>query len=70
MVNLLEYVNVADSEESEKGIVDGLRESGLVEGRDFEMTIRNAQAGAGRSSAAHKQDLYRASRSISKNMAR
>ena len=43
VVNLLEYVNVADSEESEKGIVDGLRESGLVEGRDFEMTIRNAQ---------------------------
>ena len=42
-VNLLEYVNVADSEESEKGIEDGLRESGLVEGRDFEMTIRNAQ---------------------------
>jgi hypothetical protein len=43
VVNLLEYVNVANSEESEKGIVDGLRESGLVEGRDFEMTIRNAQ---------------------------
>ena len=42
-VNLLEYVNMADSEESEKGIVDGLREAGLVEGRDFEMTIRNAQ---------------------------
>jgi ABC-type uncharacterized transport system substrate-binding protein len=34
---------VADSEDSEKGIVDGLREAGLVEGRDFEMTIRNAQ---------------------------
>jgi len=43
VVNLLEYVNVADSEESEKGIVEGLRESGLVEGRDFELTIRNAQ---------------------------
>lgn len=43
VVNLLEYVNVQDSEESEKGIVDGLREAGLVEGRDFEMTIRNAQ---------------------------
>jgi ABC-type uncharacterized transport system substrate-binding protein len=42
-VCLLEYVNVADSEDSEKGIVDGLREAGLVEGRDFEMTIRNAQ---------------------------
>jgi ABC-type uncharacterized transport system substrate-binding protein len=43
VINLLEYVNVADSEESEKGILDGLREAGLVEGRDFEMTIRNAQ---------------------------
>ena len=43
VVNLLEYVNVDDSEESEKGIVDGLREAGLVEGRDYEMTIRNAQ---------------------------
>ncbi len=43
VVNLLEYVNVEDSEESEKGIMEGLRETGLVEGRDFEMTIRNAQ---------------------------
>jgi ABC-type uncharacterized transport system substrate-binding protein len=42
-VNLLEYVNTADSEESERGIIEGLRESGFVEGRDFEMTIRNAQ---------------------------
>lgn len=43
VVNLLEYVNVADSEEAEKGIMDGLRQSGLVEGRDYEMTVRNAQ---------------------------
>ena len=43
VVNLLEYVNVEDSEESEKGIVEGFRESGLVEGRDYEMTVRNAQ---------------------------
>ncbi len=42
-INLLEYVNVADSEESEQGILDGLKKAGLVEGRDFEMTIRNAQ---------------------------
>ncbi len=42
-VNLLEYVNVGDSEEAEKGIMDGLRQTGLVEGRDYEMTIRNAQ---------------------------
>ncbi len=43
VVNLLEYVNVEDSEQSEKGILDGLRESGLVEGCDYEMTVRNAQ---------------------------
>ncbi len=43
VVNLLEYVNVGDSEESEKGIVDGLQRAGLVEGRDYEITIRNAQ---------------------------
>ncbi len=42
-INLLEYVNVADTEESEKGILAGLRQAGLVEGRDFEITIRNAQ---------------------------
>ena len=42
-VNLLEYVNVGDSEESEKGIMDGLRKAGLVEGRDYEITVRNAQ---------------------------
>lgn len=43
VVNLLEYVNVGDSEESEKGIVEGLRTSGLVQGRDYDITIRNAQ---------------------------
>ncbi len=43
VIYLLEYVNVADSEESEEGILDGLREAGLVAGRDFDMVIRNAQ---------------------------
>lgn len=42
-INLLDYVNVEDSEEAQKGFLDGLRNSGLVEGRDFEMTIRGAQ---------------------------
>jgi ABC-type uncharacterized transport system substrate-binding protein len=42
-INLLEYVNVNDSEESEKGIVDGLRQAGLVAGHDYDLTIRNAQ---------------------------
>jgi ABC-type uncharacterized transport system substrate-binding protein len=43
VVNLLEYVNVGDSEESEKGIMEGLHKAGLVEGRDYEITVRNAQ---------------------------
>jgi len=42
-VSLLEYVNAEDSEEAEKGIMQGLRDAGLVEGRDFVITIRNAQ---------------------------
>jgi len=42
-INLLDYVNVEDSEESQKGILDGLRRSGLVEGRDYRVTIRSAQ---------------------------
>lgn len=43
VINLLEYVNVEDSEESQRGILDGLRKAGLVEGRDYQITIRNAQ---------------------------
>lgn len=43
VVNLLEYVNVGDSEESEKGIMNGLQKAGLIEGRDYEITVRNAQ---------------------------
>jgi ABC-type uncharacterized transport system substrate-binding protein len=42
-VNLIELVQTLDLEEAEKGVLDGLKESGLVEGRDFEKTIRNAQ---------------------------
>lgn len=42
-LDLLEFVNVLDVEEAERGIRAGLREAGLVEGRDFELTVRNAQ---------------------------
>jgi ABC-type uncharacterized transport system substrate-binding protein len=42
-IDVLEYVNVLDVEEGEKGIHAGLREAGLVEGRDFELRVRNAQ---------------------------
>ena len=32
-----------DAEEAERGVHDGLREAGLVEGRDFEQTVLDAQ---------------------------
>jgi ABC-type uncharacterized transport system substrate-binding protein len=42
-VALIALVQTIDLEEAEKGVLDGLKESGLVEGRDYEKTIRNAQ---------------------------
>ena len=42
-VSLIALVQTLDLEEAEKGVLDGLKESGLVEGRDYEKTIRNAQ---------------------------
>jgi ABC-type uncharacterized transport system substrate-binding protein len=42
-VDLLQYVNVLDVEEGEKGIREGLRQAGLVEGRDYALRVRNAQ---------------------------
>ena len=42
-VSLIALVQTLDLEEAEKGVLDGLAEAGLVEGRDYEKTIRNAQ---------------------------
>jgi ABC-type uncharacterized transport system substrate-binding protein len=42
-IGVIEYVNVVDVEEAEKGFLDGLPEAGLVRGRDYEVTVRNAQ---------------------------
>lgn len=42
-LDLLEYVNVLDVEEAEAGMRVGLRDAGLVEGRDYEFRVRNAQ---------------------------
>jgi ABC-type uncharacterized transport system substrate-binding protein len=46
-VDLVEYNNVSDVEEAEHGVLSGLREAGLVEERDYEITIRNAQGEMG-----------------------
>jgi ABC-type uncharacterized transport system substrate-binding protein len=40
---LVQFNNVLDVEETEEGVLTGLREAGLVEGRDYVTTIRNAQ---------------------------
>ena len=42
-VDLLEFVNVPDVEEAEAGMRTGLRDAGLVEGQDYEFSVRNAQ---------------------------
>jgi ABC-type uncharacterized transport system substrate-binding protein len=42
-VDFIALVQTVDLEEAEKGVLDGLKESGLVEGRDYEKRIRNAQ---------------------------
>ncbi len=42
-VRVLEYVNLTDVEDAEKGVLDAIREAGLVEGRDYEMRVTNAQ---------------------------
>jgi ABC-type uncharacterized transport system substrate-binding protein len=42
-LSLIQYANVVDVEEAEAGFLAGLKEAGLEEGRDYEVTIRNAQ---------------------------
>ena len=42
-LNLVMLMKVAETEEAEKGVIDGLKEAGLVEGRDFERITRDAQ---------------------------
>lgn len=42
-LGFIELNRVLDVEEAEAGVLEGLRDAGLVEGRDFEKTIRNAQ---------------------------
>ena len=46
-VNLIEFNNVVDVEETEQGVLAGLREAGLVEGQDYDIKIRNAQGDMG-----------------------
>ncbi|MGE3498596.1 MAG: ABC transporter substrate-binding protein [Candidatus Binatia bacterium] len=42
-VAIVEYVDAPDCEDARRGVLDGLRQAGLVEGRDFTAKTRNAQ---------------------------
>ncbi len=42
-IDLVQYVSIIDVEEAEEGVKEGFREAGLVEGRDYVSTTRNAQ---------------------------
>ncbi|MCI0413894.1 ABC transporter substrate-binding protein [bacterium] len=42
-IQLVEYSNILDVEDSEKGIRDGFKKAGLMEGRDYTLKVRNAQ---------------------------
>jgi ABC-type uncharacterized transport system substrate-binding protein len=42
-IQLIEFNQVADVEECEAGVLAGLGAAGLVEGRDYEVIVRNAQ---------------------------
>jgi len=42
-LRIIEYTDVLDVEECRKGVIDGLRGSGLVEGKDYLLKIQNAQ---------------------------
>ena len=42
-IYFVQYNDVIDVKDAEKGVFDGLRESGLENGRDFEVKVLNAQ---------------------------
>jgi ABC-type uncharacterized transport system substrate-binding protein len=42
-IDLLQYVEVQDAEDAQRGILDGFKKAGLVEGRDYDLEERNAQ---------------------------
>jgi ABC-type uncharacterized transport system substrate-binding protein len=42
-IAIIEYISTPETEEGEKGVLAGLREAGLIRGKDFEVKIRNAQ---------------------------
>lgn len=42
-IHIVEYVEVSDVEETRRGVLEGLKQSGLKKGRDYTVTVQNAQ---------------------------
>jgi ABC-type uncharacterized transport system substrate-binding protein len=42
-VDFIQYASTVETEEAEHGVREGFKEAGLVEGRDYEIRVRNAQ---------------------------
>lgn len=42
-VRIIEYINVSDVEDAERGVLDGIRAAGLIADEDFDYTVLNAQ---------------------------
>ncbi len=58
-LSLIELNRVAEVEEGEQGVLDGLKESGLVDGRDYKYTVRNAQGDMATVSGARRRRARR-----------
>lgn len=42
-VRILEFVNLPDVEDAERGVLEGIRDAGVIAGRDFDFKVLNAQ---------------------------
>lgn len=42
-VDFIQYASTVETEEADHGVREGFKEAGLVEGRDYEIRVRNAQ---------------------------
>ena len=42
-IDFIQYASTVETEEADHGVREGLTEAGLVEGRDYEIRVRNAQ---------------------------
>ena len=64
-IYFVQYNDVIDVKDAQAGVMEGLRESGLEDGRDFEVKILNAQGDMATVSALIDAARHRAARTCS-----